>query len=302
MSKKRNDRKDTRFIHFEVKESDELLKFLLKVLSNKGRNSVKSILARGQVMVDGKWETKYNYALQPGQTVKILRNKESKRKASLMGVTILYEDQDMIVVEKEAGWLSIATEKEKRRTALHQLMNYVKKEHPKNRVFIVHRLDKDTSGVMVFARSEAVKRKLQNNWDTVVKERGYVALVEGKLSKAKGTITSSLKETRTKLMYSSHKPNDGLFAKTRYRLMQGNEAFSLVEVQLDTGRKNQIRVHMNDIGHPVVGDKKYGATEGNVIGRLGLHARRLRIQHPRTNQLMTFESDVPSSFLNKSKE
>ena len=302
MSKKiQKDQKAADYSQFEVREADELLKFLLKVLSNKGGNAVKSMLTRGQVLIDGRSETKYNYPLKPGQIVKILTNKSAKRQAELFGVTILYEDKDIIVIEKEAGLLSIATAKEKERTALHQLINYVKKEDPRNRVFIVHRLDRETSGVMVFARSEEMKQKLQSHWDTAVKERGYVALVEGKLSKQEGTVTSWLKETKSQLMYSSHRENDGLFAKTSYELLQGNEEFSLLEVQLHTGRKNQIRVHMNDLEHPIVGDKKYGAKGRNVINRLGLHARRLSFQHPRTGQLLTFEADIPAVFLQKSR-
>jgi len=154
---------------------------------------------------------------------------------------------------------------------------------------------------MLFAKSEQVKRKLQNNWAKVVKARTYAALVEGKVSKKEGYITSWLRETKTRMMYSSQTPNDGLLAKTRYQFVQGNANFSLLEVELETGRKNQIRVHMQDLGHPVVGDKKYGSKKRNVIGRLGLHAKVLAVIHPSTNKLMTFKTDVPRSFLNKSK-
>jgi tRNA pseudouridine32 synthase/23S rRNA pseudouridine746 synthase/23S rRNA pseudouridine1911/1915/1917 synthase len=302
MSKKRtNTRTDARYLVFEVNESEELLSFLLKVLSNRGRNAVKSILARGQVSIDGRVTTQFNDPLTPGQTVSVLKNKEAKKQASFIGIQILFEDKDLLVIEKEAGLLSVATQKEKHRTAYHQLTNYVKKEHPRNRVFVVHRLDKDTSGVILFAKKESVKRKLQNNWNTAVKERGYVALVEGKVSRPEGTLISWLKETKSHLMYSSHKPNDGLFAKTRYTFIQGNEDFSLLEVYLETGRKNQIRVHLQDLGHPVVGDKKYGSKSRNVIGRLGLHAKTLTFQHPTTNQIMSFETDVPASFIRKSR-
>lgn len=302
MSKKRNNyRKDVKSIIVEVKEPDELLLFLLKVMSNRSRNSVKSILARGQVTIDDHIEKRFNYKLKPGQRVTILKNKAAVKQEVLIGMKILYEDEDIIVVNKEAGLLSIASEKEKHQTALHQLMNYVKREDPENRIFVVHRLDKDTSGVMVFARSEQVKRKLQDNWKTVVKERTYVALVEGKVTKKEGYIMSWLRETKTHLMYSSQTPNDGLFAKTRYSFIQGNSDFSLLEVNLETGRKNQIRVHMKDLGHPVVGDKKYGSKMKDAIGRLGLHAKVLSFEHPTTNKLMTFKADVPASFLSKSK-
>lgn len=302
MSKKRsNYRKDAKNIIIEVKEPDELLSFLLKVMSNRSRNSVKSILARGQVTIDDHIEKRFNYQLKPGQTVTILKNKAAVKQDVLIGMQILYEDEDIIVINKEAGLLSIATEKEKQQTALHQLMKYVKREDPENRIFVVHRLDKDTSGVMMFAKSEHVKRKLQDNWAKAVKERTYVALVEGRFTEKEGYITSWLRETKTHLMYSSQTPNDGLLAKTRYTFIQGNADFSLLELNLETGRKNQIRVHMQDLGHPVVGDKKYGSKERDAIGRLGLHAKTLAFQHPTTNKILTFKADVPASFLSKSK-
>lgn len=295
-----NYKKDAKSLKYEVKEPTELLQFLLKVMENRSRNSVKSILARGQVTVDDHIETKYNYALKPGQSVTILKNKAAIKEDTLIGMTILYEDEDIIVINKEAGLLSIATEKEKRQTALRQLMEYVRKEDPENRVFVVHRLDKDTSGVMMFARSEGVKRKLQDNWKEMVKERTYVALVEGQLSQEKGYISSWLKESKTHVMYSSPTKNDGMHAITHYRVIQSNADYSLVELQLETGRKNQIRVHMQDLGHPVVGDKKYGSRQ-NAIGRLGLHAKVLSFDHPKTGQLMLFKADVPGSFIKKSK-
>lgn len=302
MSNKRsNYRKDAKSIIKEVKEADELLPFLLKVMSNRSRNSVKSILGRGQVTVDDHIEKQFNYKLKPGQIVTILKNKAAVKQDVLIGMKLLYEDEDIIVINKEAGLLSIATETEKRQTALHQLMDYVKKEDPENRVFVVHRLDKDTSGVMLFAKNEQVKRTLQDNWDKIVKERTYVALVEGKMTTKEGYITSWLRETKTHLMYSSKTPNDGLFAKTRYSFIQGNENYSLLEVNLETGRKNQIRVHMQDLGHPVAGDKKYGSKQKDGIGRLGLHAKVLALRHPVTNKPISFKADIPSSFLSKSK-
>jgi len=283
---------------FKVKEKAELLPFLLKAMPNRSRNSVKSILTRGQVTVGDQIKTKHDYKLAPGQTVTVLKNKVAKRADRFNGLSILYEDRDIIVINKEAGLLSIASQKEKIRTAYHQLMGYVKLEQPNNRIFIVHRLDKDTSGVMMFAKSEQVKRNLQNNWKDVVKERTYIALVEGQVKKKKGKVESWLKESKTHIMYSSGKQDDGLHAITYYKLLQTNKKFSLLELQLKTGRKNQIRVHMKDIGHPVVGDKKYGSGQ-NIIGRLGLHAKILSFQHPVTGKLLSFKADVPKVFTEK---
>ncbi|GGB50792.1 pseudouridine synthase [Lentibacillus populi] len=299
-NKKYPSKRQEKSLTYKVEDPTELLPFLLKVMANRSRNSVKSILSRGQVTVNNHIETKYNYRLQPGQTVTILKNKAAVKESTFIGMSILYEDGDIIVVKKDAGLLSIATKKEKKKTVYHQLMDYVRRENSQRRIYVVHRLDKETSGVMMFAKNEQVKQALQHAWKENVKERTYVALVEGKLTKDKGTIASRLKESRTHLMYSSGIKNDGLHAITHYHVIQSNKNFSLLEVRLETGRKNQIRVHMQDLGHPVVGDKKYGAT-GNPIGRLGLHAKVLAFEHPTTGELLRFEADVPKNFFDKVK-
>ncbi|MFD2629427.1 RluA family pseudouridine synthase [Oceanobacillus kapialis] len=285
---------------FDVKENTELLPFLLEKLSNRSRNSVKSILTRGQVTVDDHIETKHNYPLKPGQTITILKNKAAVKRQALIGMSILYEDDDIIVINKEAGLLSIATQKEKKQTAHHQLMEHVRIQDPENRIFVVHRLDKNTSGVMMFAKSESVKRQLQDNWKQAVRERKYVALVEGKVKQEKGYVSSWLMESKTHLMYSTQNKDNGQYAKTHYKLLKANDSFSLMELELETGRKNQIRVHMQDLGHPIVGDKKYGSTQ-NPISRMGLHANVLSFYHPTTKQPMYFKADVPKSFLGKVK-
>ncbi|SER51717.1 tRNA pseudouridine32 synthase / 23S rRNA pseudouridine746 synthase [Gracilibacillus ureilyticus] len=282
--------------YFEVKEENELLPFLLRVMDKRSRNSVKSILTRGQVYVNSNNVTKHNHQLKKGDLVEIQKNKAAKA-ADFSNMNILYEDEEIIVIEKGAGLLSIASNKEKSLTAYKQLTDYVKKLHPKNRVFIVHRLDQDTSGVMLFAKTEKVKNELQNNWKKIVKERKYVALVEGALQQTKGTIKSWLKENKVFKMYSSQNPNDGKLAITHYELIKSNQEFSLLSVQLETGRKNQIRAHMEELGHPIVGDKKYGSSV-NPIGRLGLHANILAFMHPVTNELLRFESEVPKAFFN----
>lgn len=286
-------------LNYMIESEMELLEFLFGALSHRSRNSVKSILGRGQVKVDDYIVTQFNYVLHPGQTVEILKNKAAIRKDALIGLKIKYEDDDLIVVEKEAGLLSIASEREKELTAHFQLMDYVRNKGPLNRVFVVHRLDKDTSGIMMFAKNEQSKKALQKAWRDMVKERTYFALVEGNVLKEKATIKSWLRESKTRTVYSSYKQGDGLTAITHYKKVQSNEDYSLLEVELETGRKNQIRVHMKDIGHPVVGDKKYGSKK-QIIGRLGLHAKVLSFYHPRTKKYMRFEAEVPSSFYNKS--
>jgi 23S rRNA pseudouridine1911/1915/1917 synthase len=280
---------------FTVKEPAELLTFLLEHLSSMGRNSVKSLLARGQVSVNDRSMTTYNYALQPGQLVSINKDKSSEQ-PPILGLTILHEDEDLIVIIKDSGLLSVASPQENEITAYRQLTAHVRLTNPKNRIFIVHRLDRDTSGVMVFAKSENVQQILQNAWQDMVKERSYTALVEGKVRKIEGTISSWLKESSTLKMYSSTYPNDGQHAVTHYRLIQTNGNFSLLDIHLETGRKNQIRVHMEDIGHPIVGDKKYGS-KSKIINRLGLHARVLAFIHPTSGELLRFETKIPTMFM-----
>ncbi|MFF2908814.1 RluA family pseudouridine synthase [Paenibacillus sp. NPDC057934] len=280
---------------YTVTEPAELLSFLLSHITGRGRNAIKSILARGQVSVNGKTTTQHNYQLQPGYSV-VIETEKPVQPEVLNGLTIVHEDDDIIVIQKDAGLLSIATGEENEVTAYRQLMEHVRRSNPKNRIFVVHRLDRDTSGVMMFAKSERIQQALQNTWKDTVKERSYVALVEGAVKKPEGTVSSWLKETATLKMYSSPYEGDGLHAVTHYKLIQSNRHFSLLEVQLETGRKNQIRVHMADIGHPIAGDKKYGA-ETKTVGRLGLHARVLSFVHPGTEELLTFESPIPKAFL-----
>jgi len=280
---------------YPVTEPAELLPFLLVHITGRGRNSIKSILSRGQVSVNGKTVTQHNFQLHPGQTVSIDTEKQVQAE-EMIGLRIVHEDEDLIVIQKEAGLLSIATSEENELTAYRQLMDHVRLTNPKNRIFVVHRLDRDTSGVMMFAKSERIQQALQNTWKDTVKERSYVALVEGAVKKPEGTINSWLKETATLKMYSSLHEGDGLHAITHYKIIQSNRHFSLLEVHLETGRKNQIRVHLADIGHPIAGDKKYGA-ETKTVGRLGLHARVLSFIHPTTGELLTFESDIPKTFL-----
>lgn len=285
---------------FTVNEETELLVFLLEKLSGQGRNSTKSLLARGQVSVDDRVEKLYNHPLKPGQIVTVSKDKITEA-PELIGLRILHEDDDVIVVNKEAGLLSVASAQETELTVYRQLTAHVRRNHPDHRIFVLHRLDRDTSGVMMFAKSESIQQKMQNAWANVVKERTYVALVEGFVKKSQGTISSYLKESSTLKMYSSQHAGDGLHAVTHYKVVDANRHYSLLEVNLETGRKNQIRVHMEDLGHPIAGDKKYGA-KTKPIGRLGLHARVLAFEHPTTGKVMRFETPVPKLFLSQFKE
>ncbi|MEY8291822.1 RluA family pseudouridine synthase [Carnobacteriaceae bacterium 52-44] len=289
--------KNNSITSYTVEEEIHLLPFLLKTLDNKSRNAVKSILTRGQVSVDGHIITQHNHPLSSGQTIGILSNQASIRLSELNGVNILYEDDVIIVINKEAGILSMAASRSKDWDAYRQLTDYVKKEKRDNRIYIVHRLDRDTSGVMVYAKTEAAKEKLQKNWHDVVKERTYTALVEGNVEKQEGTISSWLKENQAMKVYSTSDKKEGKHAVTHYKKIDGNQSYTLLEVELETGRKNQIRVHMQDIGHPIVGDKKYGS-KSNPIRRLGLHATTLAFYHPTTDKLVRYTVKAPDTFTN----
>ena len=287
-------RKPTASTEFVVTEPSGLLEFLLLMLPNRSRNSIKSLLTRREVLVDGNTVTQYDYPLNKGQIVRIDRsvNRGKKQKEFLH---ILYEDDDLIVINKPVGLLSVATDDEKENTAYRMLTDYIRRGDSKGRIFVVHRLDRDTSGVLMFAKNERIKLALQDNWDGLVSQRGYVAVVEGQLKEKSGRIHSWLKQTKTLLMYSGNKPGDGLEAITDYKVIDETANYSLVNIQLETGRKNQIRVHMKELGHPVVGDSKYGA-QTNPLNRLGLHAYKLELRHPFSDKLMCFEAEMPKGF------
>lgn len=272
-----------------VSNETTLLPFLLEQVKGISRNSVKNLLTRRQVLVDGAPVSRHDHPLRPGMKVEILAPG-----AKAPPFPILYEDDELLVVDKPAGLLTVATEKEKNKTAYRMASDYLKGRG--QRVFIVHRLDKDTSGVLIFAKSEKVKRAYQDNWDALVKRRAYLALVEGRPKEPEGIIRSYLKETDTHLVYSVERPGgNAREAVTGYRLLAEKGPLSLLEVELSTGRKNQIRVHMKELGCPVTGDKKYGAALDS-LGRLGLHAHEVRVTNPFTRREMTFTAPAPKGF------
>ncbi len=271
------------------------MEFLIAQLSSKSRNNIKSLLSHKQVLIDGRPVSQFDHPLLPGQKVEISNNRISPEK-KFREYTIVYEDQHIIVIDKMAGLLSMATENEKRATAYSLLSRHVKKQDRGNKIFIVHRLDRETSGLMLFAKSETVKDKLQERWNDTIIERTYIAVVEGTVEKQEGTITSYLSEDKVFKMHSSSNPDSGREAITHFTVIKKNSAFSLLRVNLETGRKNQIRVHMQEMGHSIVGDKKYGAVV-SPIKRLGLHAQQLSFIHPVTGDKMSFETKIPRVFL-----
>lgn len=269
-----------------VKENEILIEFLKKMFSNLSKNSVKSLLHNEKVFVNGNMTTKYNYELNIGDVVEI-REKVAKN------IDIIYEDKDIIVINKPSGLLTVATEKEKNKTAYHLVMEYLKKKNKNNRIFIIHRLDKDTSGIIMFAKNERAKHLYQDNWNDIVKKRCYYAVIDGKMENKEGTIKSYLKENGN--MVYSVKDRSGKLAITEYKVLKERKNISLLDINLKTGRKNQIRVHMKENKTPILGDLKYGE-KSKLINRLALHAYKLELINPVTKKLLTFEINMPNEF------
>lgn len=261
------------------------MEFLLNFYSKK---NVKNLLKYKQVKVNGRVVSQFNYQLNKGDQVMI-----DKSEINETDLKIIYEDKELIVINKPSGLLSISGGGEKEKTAYHMVSKYLKAKNKNAKIFVVHRLDKDTSGVLMFAKNEVIKNKLQNNWNTIVSKRGYLAIVEGKLRKKHGTIKNYLAESKTQMVYITN--NKGKLAITNYKVLKESSDNSLVEVFLDTGRKNQIRVHMQSLGHSIVGDKKYGAVT-NPIKRMGLHCHIFAFVHPDTKAKYEFEAPIPEEF------
>ncbi len=221
--------------------------------------------------------------------------KPPKKRHQPKGLEILYEDKDILVVDKPAGMLTIGTDNNKTNTAYYKLTDYVRKGNSKsrNRIFIVHRLDQSTSGVLVFAKNEEAKFRLQKEWKDT--EKTYIAVVYGQLAKKEDVISSYLAENKAYIVYSTTDTTKGKLAHTAYKVLKESRQFSLLEINLLTGRKNQIRVHLADKGHPVVGDRKYGKPK-DAFRRLALHSKSISFKHPYTGRQMTFETKMPNYF------
>lgn len=274
----------------------ELMQFLLDKMGGMSRTSVKLMLSRRQVYVNEHIETQYNYSLKAGDTVRI-QSGVAQQELQHPKLRLIYEDDYIIIVDKKEGLLTMATHRESNETTAYSILkSHLKKANPRAELYTVHRLDRETSGVLMFAKAKNIQQALQENWHQVVTQRLYTALVEGCPETEENTITSWLTEHEKSLrVHSSSTDNGGQKAVTHYKVTKSNGAYSLLDVQLETGRKNQIRVHMADIGHPVVGDKKYGKGLSS-IKRIGLHARILEFIHPVTRKKVRFESPIPKAF------
>ncbi len=272
-------------IVFESKKCGGLLDVVRSELCGIPRGKLKSYLEHGLIYVDGHKTTRFDFPVKPGQTVKIALAQKSAPKSPLK---VLYEDDFLLAVDKPAGLLTVATDTEKEKTALRLL-----RDSGISPVYVVHRLDRDTSGVLLFAKSAELRDKLQSSWDSGI-TREYLAVCEGVFEKKAGRCDTLLAETRSHLVYSS-KTGQGKRAVTNYEVIKENGNYSLLRVIIETGRKNQIRVHLSELGHPVAGDKKYGA-HGSPLKRLGLHASLLGLKHPVTGEMLVISSPADEKF------
>lgn len=279
-------------LRFTARREQELFHFLMEMMHGISRNKVKAILQSGSVTVDGVVTQQFDAVVRVGAKVEVAR-KKPKQHFKSKWVNVLYEDKDIVVVDKAINILSMSPYN--RLFSVKTVLDtYFQQKHQKCTAHVVHRLDRETSGVMVYAKTVEAQQILVDNWQEIVTDRRYVACVEGRM-KGKGTVKSWIKDTESYISVSSPTDNGGKYAVTHYQVMDAKEDYSLVEFLLETGRKNQIRVHCQDLGHPIVGDLKYGNSE-NPMNRLALHAYRLCFYHPVTGYLMKFESPIPTSF------
>ncbi|MFA7100515.1 MAG: RluA family pseudouridine synthase [Bacilli bacterium] len=280
---------------YVVKKAGPLLEFLIATIPHQSRNNIKHLLSNKKILVDGVSISQFDYPLHMKQVVRISKTPiiQESMKGSLK---IIYEDDDFIAINKPAGLLSIASDREDRNTAYRMVSDYARQLDKKSHIYTVHRLDKETSGVLIFSKSLKFKDMLQEDWNKNVTLREYIAIVVGEMKPSSGTIHTWLKQNNAQLMYSTTNKKLGQEAITEYKVLKTNRDYSLVEVKLHTGRKNQIRVHFSEKGNPVIGDDKYGEKVPNPLKRLGLHASKLEFIHPFTKKKILIKTSIPLSF------
>jgi 23S rRNA pseudouridine1911/1915/1917 synthase len=280
---------------FTVTKEDELLSFLLVNIKDKSRNKIKAMLTHKQFKVGKDIITQHNHLLKIDDKVTVSWD-GAFRKESYEGVKIIFEDDDIIVINKRSGLLSVGSEKEKRHTAYRIVTNHIQADNPVARLFVIHRLDREASGLMVFTKNKHAQNNLKESWVTTHQKNIYLAVCEGTVEKDKATIKSYLKESKALIVHSSKNPKDGKIAITHYDVVKKNEFFTLLEAKQETTFKNQLRAHLKSIGHTIIGDKKYEAKQ-NPLNRAALHLRKITFTHPVTLKELTFETKVPEDFL-----
>ena len=292
---KRNYNTPPEYTHYVVDREAPLLEYLLSTIQGQSRNKIKATLQGRGIKVDGKVVTQFDFPLRPGMKVAVSKSKRNDTFKSRY-VKLVYEDKYLVVIEKNIGILSMA--------AGHSSLNvksvlddYFQKSHQRCRAHVVHRLDRDTSGLMIYAKDMETEQILEHEWHDLIFDRRYVAVVSGEMEEDGGTIANWLKDNKAYITYSSPVDNGGKYAVTHFHTLARTTDHSLVEFRLETGRKNQIRVHAADMGHPVCGDVKYGNGD-NPVHRLCLHAFLLCFYHPVTRERMEFEAPIPTAFKN----
>lgn len=290
--KKRNVEESKKVLNikeFAVKSESLLLDYLINEL-HYSRNNAKNLLSHHLISIDGAPISQFDFKIFPGDTLIISKKpiKAKKRK----DLPIIFENDEFIVINKPAGLLSIASDKEKSSTAYRMVTDYVQQKDKHNRVFVVHRLDKETSGILMFAKNEKIRDILQEKWNDIVKSRGYYAVVEGIMEKSEDHIVNYLRMNKENLMYVTPFSKNSQKCITDYKVLKANKKYSLLDVHIYTGRKNQIRVTLGSLGHYVLGDDKYGEPE-NPINRLCLHAYQLKFEHPISKKIYSFEAVLP---------
>lgn len=301
MQKKRYLMQMANIKEYNVNKEIELFEFLLTTLSKESRNNVKAILSKKCVAVNGLVCSQYNYKLYRGDVVMVspkpiigLEKMKKQKETVKKHLDIIYEDDDFIAINKPSGLLSVESDKEKVDTAYKQVLEYLQSKNKTARCFQVHRIDKNTSGVLLFTKDYKLNEVLKKEWNKLVSLREYIAVVDGTLDEKSGSIKSYLMKAETNLMYTS-KSKKGELAITHYKVMKENDKYSLLLVNIDSGKKNQIRVAMNDMGHPIIGDDKYGSPT-NPINRLGLHASKLVLKNPKNDKIYEFKAGIPKDF------
>lgn len=280
---------------FKINQEARLLSFLYERIKVIPKGKIKSMLEHHQVLVNGVAITRFDYLLSKDDEVNIVKTAFKDHRNMKLPFDILYEDNDFIVINKPSGLLSVASDKETRRTAYRYVSDYVYNKDKHNRIYVVHRLDEDTSGVLIFSKDSRLKDELQSHWNEIVKKRGYYAIVMGRMNKKEDTLVHYLKKSSVNLVYITNDRKNGKKAITHYKVINENKNYSLLNVLIDTGRQNQIRVQLGSINHFVLGDDKYGEPD-NPLNRLALHAYLLEFVHPRTHKLIRFNSPIPKEF------
>ena len=286
-------RKIKGLLTFKVVEPAQLIAFIMEKMHGVSRNRAKALISNRVVLVNNAITTHPLAELKPGDVVQLDRSKH-KKSFHCKDLDIVFEDPYLLVIDKHPGLLSMSNNS-RQQTVQTVLNRYLEKGGGRNTSHLVHRLDRDTSGLMVYAKDVQTQQSLINGWQQLVTDRRYLALVDGEPGQSHGRIQSWLTEDKKFVTHSSPVDNGGKYAVTHYNVLASSNGYSLVECELETGRKNQIRVHMADLGHPVVGDRKYGSDE-DPMRRLGLHAYMLCFTHPVTGKHLRFETPVPYCF------